>query len=80
MKLKILAFGISRDILGGAELTIELPDGGTVADLKTELMRRFPEFSKLKALAVAVNSEYAQPGQSLQERDEVALIPPVSGG
>ena len=80
MQLTILAFGITRDILGGPELKLELPEGATVEELKAELVRRFPEFSKLKALAVAVNSEYAVNGEMLKERDEVALIPPVSGG
>ncbi|MBK7406930.1 MAG: MoaD/ThiS family protein [Saprospirales bacterium] len=80
MQLTILAFGITRDILGDSELKLELPDGANVEDLKAELVRRFPEFSKLKALALAVNSEYAEKGQALYERDEVALIPPVSGG
>ncbi|MFZ2897151.1 MAG: molybdopterin converting factor subunit 1 [Saprospiraceae bacterium] len=80
MKLNVLAFGITKDILGGAELKIELPDGATVSDLKQELVRRYPAFGRLRALAIAVNSEYAEGDQVLHERDEVALIPPVSGG
>ena len=80
MQLTILAFGITRDILGASEMKLDLPDGATVEELKTELVRRFPAFSHLKALAVAVNSEYASKGQALKERDEIALIPPVSGG
>lgn len=80
MRLNVLAFGITKDILGGAELKIELPDGATVSDLKQELVRRYPAFGRLRALAIAVNSEYAEGDQVLYERDEVALIPPVSGG
>lgn len=80
MKLNVLAFGITKDIFGGAELKIELPDGATVSDLKQELVRRYPAFGRLRALAIAVNSEYAEGDQVLHERDEVALIPPVSGG
>jgi len=80
MQLTILAFGITRDILGASELSIDLPDGATVDDLKKELAQQYPSFGKLKALAIAVNSEYAGAEQVLQERDEIALIPPVSGG
>lgn len=80
MELNLLAFGISKDILGASDLTLELPEGATVADVKQELINRFPEFGRLKALAIAVNSEYAEDSQALHERDEVALIPPVSGG
>lgn len=78
--MTVLAFGISRDILGGAELSLELEEHATVADMKAELMRRFPDFGRLTALAVAVNSEYAESGKELREGDEIALIPPVSGG
>jgi molybdopterin synthase sulfur carrier subunit len=80
MQLTILAFGITRDILGTPEMKLDLPEGATVESLKAELIRRYPAFGNLKALAVAVNSEYAQAGQTLHERDEIALIPPVSGG
>lgn len=78
--MNILAFGVTKDILGASELKLKLPAGSTVADLKLELVRLFPEFGRLRALAIAVNSEYAEDMQALHERDEVALIPPVSGG
>jgi molybdopterin synthase sulfur carrier subunit len=80
MELVVLAFGITKDILGASDLRLSLPEGATVADLKEELVRRYPAFGRLKALAIAVNSEYAEDRQALGERDEVALIPPVSGG
>lgn len=80
MQVTILAFGITRDLLGASELKLELPEGATVADLKAELGRRFPEFSRLSSLAIAVNSEYAGDHRKLGAQDEVALIPPVSGG
>ncbi|MBK7335648.1 MAG: MoaD/ThiS family protein [Saprospirales bacterium] len=80
MKLTILAFGITRDILGTSELNLELPESARIEDLKAELARRFPAFANLSALAIAVNSQYAELDLELKELDEVALIPPVSGG
>ncbi|MCB0678920.1 MAG: molybdopterin converting factor subunit 1 [Saprospiraceae bacterium] len=80
MQLTILAFGIAKDILGRRELQLEVPDDTTVRDLKDRLLERYPEFSRLVSLAIAVNSEYSAEDVLLQERDEIALIPPVSGG
>lgn len=80
MKCRIKAFGITREILNGNELVIELPQGATVADLKRELFGRYPRLTRLSSLFVAVNTEYAPEDQRLTEDCEIALIPPVSGG
>jgi molybdopterin converting factor subunit 1 len=80
MQLKILAFGIARDIIGQFELPVELSDGADVATLKTFLIAQFPDFQKLASLRVAVNAEYADDTAPLQPQDEIVLIPPVSGG
>ena len=80
MQLTILGFGIAKDILGRRELQLEVPDDTTVRDLKDRLLERYPEFSRLVSLAIAVNSEYSAEDVLLQERDEIALIPPVTGG
>ncbi len=52
----------------------------TVGQLKTWLAERYPAMQKLSSLAVAVDSEYADDAQPLRPGQEVALIPPVSGG
>lgn len=78
-KYTVLAFGIAKDILGGRQCEIELPDN-TVAALRTALLGRYPALAGLRSLMIAVNSEYAEDGVLLEERDEIALIPPVSGG
>jgi molybdopterin converting factor subunit 1 len=78
-KYTILAFGIAKDILGGRQCEIELT-GNTVAALRTALLGRYPALAGLRSLMIAVNSEYAEDGVLLEERDEIALIPPVSGG
>jgi len=80
MKIKILAFGISRDILGGSTVEMQIPDGARVADLRIALNAQYPALQKLANLAIALNTEYAKEEQEIDERDEIVLIPPVSGG
>ncbi len=80
MKITILSFGIAKDITGQRFLDWELPDGASVAELRASLASRFPRLAELAAVRLAVNSEYATEEGFLAENDEVALIPPVSGG
>jgi molybdopterin converting factor small subunit len=80
MEIKILAFGIARDIIGapGMEFTIEA--GASVGELKKSLGKAFPKFGGLSSLAIAVNNEYAPDHLVIAPTDEIVLIPPVSGG
>jgi len=80
MKLKISAFGIAKDIVGQRSLSLDVNDVGTLAELKNELSKRFPEFRKLVSLTLAVNESYESDNYLLQENDHVVIIPPVSGG
>ena len=80
MKCKIKAFGISREIIGSKVLELEIPEGYTIAALKRELFQKYPSFADLKSLYVAVNNEYAGEEILVKDGDEIALIPPVSGG
>lgn len=80
MQIRILAFGIAKDIVGGSELDFEVQKDVTVAGLKQALSRQFVDFEKLASLAIAVNGEYVQDSLPLSEMDEIVLIPPVSGG
>jgi molybdopterin synthase sulfur carrier subunit len=80
MQLKILAFGIAREIFGGSQTVLEIPENATVSGLKTQLEAKYPRLQKLASYLVAVNDEYAQPEQTLLLTDEIAIIPPVSGG
>lgn len=79
MKLKIKTFGITRDILGDRIVEIETP-GDTVSSLRSELQKKFPDLVNLRSLFIAVNNQYAEDRQKLSPSDEIALIPPVSGG
>ena len=75
----MLAFGIAREIFGASTITVELAEN-SVADLKSSLEKSFPKLKALASYLVAVNNEYAGDDLLLDTRDEVAIIPPVSGG
>ncbi len=80
MKLTILAFGIAKDIFGSSKLEVEIAEGATVQDLKTKLESDFDALKRLKSYFIAVDEEYADENQALSSNNEIALIPPVSGG
>jgi molybdopterin synthase catalytic subunit len=81
MRVRVLPFGVSKDWLGAAAATVELPDGASVADLLQHLTARAAATEKaFRGIAVSVNAEYASAGQVLRDGDEVGLLPPVSGG
>lgn len=80
MNITILAFGIVREILNGHSIKIELPEGSTTADLKTLLNSHYPALEQLSIYMIAVNNEYSPENKIIIEGDEIALIPPVSGG
>jgi molybdopterin converting factor subunit 1 len=80
MKINVIAFGIARDILGGNEQALEVPENCTVGALRRQLMSHYPALERLASLAIAVNTEYALDDLGISEKDEIVLIPPVSGG
>lgn len=80
MQISILLFGIAKDIIGEKILEIEVEERCNVGSLKQAVVDRFPRFEALKYLGVAVNNEYAANETIVKPDDEVALIPPVSGG
>ncbi|WP_375415969.1 MoaD/ThiS family protein [uncultured Hymenobacter sp.] len=80
MKLKVTLFGITREIVGQPTLEVAAPAEQSVAGLLDQLRAHYPVLGELTSFAVAVNNEYAGPDYQLHEHDEIALIPPVSGG
>lgn len=79
--MNILLFGITRDITGQSKLTLPADAGvNTVKELKNWLAKQYPAMQTLSSLAVAVNSEYAEDEDAIHAGQEIALIPPVSGG
>lgn len=87
MRIHVLLFGILRDRLATGALDLDLPVGATVSTLLNEIRKRFTVTSSashvadlLRGIAVSVNEQFATASQPLQDGDEVALLPPVSGG
>lgn len=79
--MEVILFGISREIVGMKKLTISPTENiQTVGALKQWMKQKYPQIEKLNSLAVAVDSEYASDDQRLVDKNEVAIIPPVSGG
>jgi molybdopterin converting factor subunit 1 len=79
MRIRVLYFGALRDKLPDGQELLEIADKAIVADVLSVYRERVPGFA-WDAIAVAVNQEYAQAGDVLKDGDEVALLPPVSGG
>lgn len=80
--MTILLFGIAKDIVGSSSIIFNDVEVApkSVYTLKEQLKISYPEFQKLSSLAIAVNSEYAEDDVVLNATDEIAIIPPVSGG
>jgi molybdopterin converting factor subunit 1 len=79
MRVHVLYFGVLRDRLDGREAWLELREGATVGDVLNVYRERLADFA-WDSIAVAVNQEYAKTDVVLKDGDEVALLPPVSGG
>lgn len=81
MKLKILLFGMAQDAVGSRTLELEMSgQTPTIEQLKTRLITGYPQLRELSSLLFAVNSEYADSKTLLKTGDEIAIIPPTSGG
>ncbi len=79
--MRVLLFGALKDLLGWESEAFELPEQATVGELLHRCIADAPQAQKFAgSLAIAVNREYAAPAQVLRDGDEVALLPPVSGG
>jgi molybdopterin synthase catalytic subunit len=76
MRINVRLFAVLRERAGASELELELPDGARVADA----LAAVDDLAGGLRLVLAVNREYATPEQRLAPGDELALIPPVSGG
>ncbi len=78
MRVQVLLFALFREQAGQARLELDLPEGATVADAKTLLEKQYPV--QLSGGLAAINERLAQPGDVLRNGDELAFLPPVSGG
>ncbi|MBI4337740.1 MAG: molybdopterin converting factor subunit 1 [Chloroflexi bacterium] len=81
MKVRVHLFALYRERLGCGQVEVELPAVASVEALLQSLVETYPSLARLVPnTMVAVNQEYAGRSDALHEGDEVALIPPVSGG
>jgi len=81
MRVRVLFFGQLKDIVGASEESAELSEGAKLEDLFERYGRRFPKFAEFRpSIAASVNQEYADSRAPLANGDEVAFLPPVSGG
>ncbi|MGH9556622.1 MAG: molybdenum cofactor biosynthesis protein [Terriglobales bacterium] len=81
MQVRVLFFGQLKDLTGRASDSLTLPEGSTLSDLLSHYESGFPRLKALlPAVALSINQEYAPPDSALRDQDEVALLPPVSGG
>jgi len=79
LKVKVRFFASYRELVGQSEIEIEIARDATVTNLAQELKQRFPNLPSPPLIA-AVNAEYASPDCVLSDKDEVAFLPPMSGG
>ncbi len=81
MKIRVLFFGILRDVTGVREDALDLPAGGNLGSVFEHYASRFPALRGMaSSVVLALNQEFASPASALSEGDEVAFLPPVSGG
>ena len=81
MRIRVRLFSILRERTGESELIIDVPPGATVEQAALVLREQRPTLRELRVpVAYAVNRSYVDAGSVLADGDELALIPPVSGG
>ena len=82
MEIKVMFFGVLKQVIGAKEKTFQFEkDTIMLRDLVLVLTQQYPSLEpRLTTIAYAINNEFAEIGQSLQAGDQVALLPPVSGG
>ncbi|MFG0297064.1 MAG: MoaD/ThiS family protein [Maioricimonas sp. JB045] len=81
MNVSVQLFARARDLAGAGSVSVELPEGATVGDVRAALARAYPALQPIaQSLLVAVDADYATDAQRLQPGQVVACFPPVSGG
>ncbi|MGC8913019.1 MAG: molybdopterin converting factor subunit 1 [Thermoplasmata archaeon] len=80
MKIKVKYFAGLRDITGRETETINVEHGITISGLLSLLYKKYPEMKKTAEIIVAKNRQYVEENERIEDGDEIALLPPVSGG
>jgi molybdopterin synthase catalytic subunit len=81
MKVHVLFFGVLKEVAGRSSETVELAEDSAAQSVLAKLMEKYPRIREsLASIAIAVNQQYCGPDTKLRDDDEIALLPPVSGG
>ena len=81
MRVTVRVFARLRDIVGAAEIVRDAEPGATIGGIWRELASDYPELGRYdRSISAAINAEYAKMDRVIGEGDEVAFLPPVSGG
>ncbi len=81
VRIRVLFFGVIREVVGLSEDSLELSGGGCLGSVFEHYAARFPKLRGMESSTVlALNQQFSSPSAPLAEGDEVALLPPVSGG
>jgi molybdopterin converting factor subunit 1 len=81
VRVTVRLFARLRDIAGAAELAREVGADATIGGVWRQLVQEFPELARYeRSISTAVNADYARMDQAVRDGDEVAFLPPVSGG
>jgi molybdopterin converting factor subunit 1 len=81
VRVTVRLFARLRDIAGAAELACDVDAGATIGSVWRQLVRDFPELGQYeRTISAAVNADYARMDHAVGDGDEVAFLPPVSGG
>jgi len=81
VRVTVRLFARLRDIAGAAELSRDLASGATIGDVWRQLANEVPELANYeRSISTAINADYAKMDQVVDDGDEIAFLPPVSGG
>jgi molybdopterin converting factor subunit 1 len=78
--ITVKLFASSREIIGKDKITLKLSEKMTALDLRRMILEQFPQFARKIQFVIAVNRKIADDATTLDQMDEVAILPPVSGG
>ncbi|MDX1683863.1 MAG: MoaD/ThiS family protein [Saprospiraceae bacterium] len=80
VNVKVRAFGIAADIVGGKNFELEIPGQCSVRELKKMIIENYPRFETIQSFHIAVGDEYAKDDDQIIDQEQISILPPVSGG